>query len=265
MPLINTFIRPHSPLLIPEISRANYEFLAKTSATYHRLEQKLQASAIETLIIISPHGVLQDNAFTINISPELEASLKDFSFIPPRTVFKNDVLLADQFQTQLRPSFSIKLSSTKLLDYGSAIPAFLLKTYLQRQKIIVISPANELSLLDHFNFGCQLGTVIAANPKKIAALASSDLSHRLKRKSPGGYSPKGAKFDNKLIEYLNEPNQAATNILKIDDNLRQSAGECGLKPIVMLLGLLTDKNWQAKNLVYQTDFGVGYLSLDCHF
>jgi len=263
MPLINASIRPHSPLLIPEISRANYKFLNKTSVAYQRLAADLKAQDLDTLIIISPHGALQDQAFSLNISPEVEVSFQDFGFIPPRTSFKGDPLLADSLKDQLRPDFSIQLASEKNLDYGSAIPAYLLKEALASKKIIVIYPAGELSLSDHFKLGQKLREIINASPKRIAVIASSDLSHRLKRKSPGGYSPKGAKFDNKLIEYLNEPKSAAENVLKIDENLRKSAGECGLKPIVILLGLLAGQDWHPENLVYQTDFGVGYLSLDC--
>ena len=101
--------------------------------------------------------------------------------------------------------------------------------------------------------------------KKIAVISSSDLSHRLKKKSPGGYSPKGAKFDNKLIEYLADPKTAAANILKMDSKLIEAAGECGLKPIVVLLGILDGLENEAKILAYQTDFGVGYLSLNFKF
>jgi len=263
MPLINTSIRPHSPLLIPEISHANYKFLSKTILSYERLEAELESKHLDTLIIISPHGPLQDKSFTLNISPELEINFKDFGFIPPRTIFKGDTLLADSFKNQLRPDFPIQLASEKQLDYGSAIPAYLLKNLLKSKKIIIISPASALNLEEHLRFGQKLQTIIAASPKQIAVLSSSDLSHRLKRKSPGGYSPKGAKFDNKLIEYLNEPKSAAENILKIDEHLQRASGECGLKPIVILLGILAAQVWEPENLVYQTDFGVGYLSLDC--
>jgi len=265
MALIKTVILPHSPLLIPEIGRANYSFLDKTTSAYKQVGESLKNLGVDTLIIISPHGLSQDNAFTLNVAPEMTINLQDFGFIPPKTILKGDSLLADQIKNAINNELPIQLISEGVLDYGSAIPAYLLKSLIPDFKIIVLIPANDLSLEDHFKLGKHLKEIIESNNKKIAVISSSDLSHRLKRKSPGGYSPKGAKFDNKLIGYLSEPKTAAENILKMDANFIKDAGECGLKPIIILLGILEDKNIETRIFSYQTDFGIGYLSLEFEF
>lgn len=262
MSLIKTVILPHSPLLIPEIGRVNYGFLDKTINAYEQVSSNLKNLGLETLIIISPHGAMQDDAFTLNVSPEMEINLQDFGFIPPKTVLSGDSILADQIKNSLRDEFKLQLISENILDYGSAIPAYLLKNNIGDFKIVVITPASELGLEEHLKFGEGLKKIINDSDKKIAIISSSDLSHRLKKKSPGGYSPKGAKFDNKLIEYLNEPSSAIENILKMDEKLIKDAGECGLKPIMILLGILKNTEIKTHVLSYQTDFGVGYLSLD---
>lgn len=262
MALIKTVILPHSPLLIPEIGRANYSFLSKTTEAYKQVGESLKALEVETIVIISPHGLAQDDAFTLNVAPEMAVNLQDFGFIPPKTILSGDSLLADQIKNTLHNGLPLSLISENILDYGSAIPAYLFKGLINNFKIIVLVPANNLSLEDHFNLGKNLQEIIKSSDKKIAVVASSDLSHRLKRKSPGGYSPKGAKFDNKLIEYLSEPKSAAANILKMDSKLIKDAGECGLKPITILLGLLEGTETKARIFSYQTDFGVGYLSLE---
>lgn len=262
MALIKTIVLPHSPLLIPEIGRANYSFLDKTTAAYKQIGESLKELEIDTLVIISPHGLIQDDTFTLNVAPEMSINLQDFGFIPPKTVLGGDSLLADQIKTGLRGEIPLQLISESILDYGSAIPAYLLKNLVGEFKIIVITPAENLGLEDHLNFGKRLQEIIKASDKKIAVLASSDLSHRLKRKSPGGYSPKGAKFDNKLIEYLSEPKTAAANILKMDAKLIKDAGECGLKPILIILGILEGIPSKSRIFSYQTDFGIGYLSLE---
>ena len=253
---------PHSPLLVPEIGRANYDFLAKTTTAYEQIGEKLKSSGVDTIIIISPHGLTQDESFTINIAPEMAIDFKDFGFIPPKTILSGDAYLADQIKTALKPEFSLQLISENILDHGSAIPLYLLKKYLPNAKILIVLPANELSLEQQFDFGRKLEEVIIRSDKNIALIASGDLSHRLKKKSPGGYSPKGAKFDNKLIEYLSDATTASENIIKMDAKLIKDAGECGLKPIVIALGVLNNSDWQPEILAYQTDFGIGYLSLD---
>lgn len=262
MALTKTIILPHSPLLIPEIGRANYSFLDKTAIAYKQIGESLKSQGLDTLVILSPHGLTQDDTFTLNVAPEMLVNLQDFGFIPPKTILSGDSLLADQIKNALKGEASLQLVSETTLDYGSAIPAYLLKDIVGDFRIIVITPANNLSLEEHFNLGKHLRKTINDSDKKIAVLASSDLSHRLKRKSPGGYSPKGAKFDNKLIEYLSDPETAAGNILKMDSKLIKDAGECGLKPISILLGVLEGTPSKARIFSYQTDFGIGYLSLE---
>jgi aromatic ring-opening dioxygenase LigB subunit len=262
MSLNKALILPHSPLLIPEIGRTNHAFLEKTSQIYQQLNTELKELGFETIIIISPHGLESAKSFCLNVAPEMTINLQDFGFIPPKNTLLGDFLLADKIKNTLRNNFSLELASENILDYGSAIPLYLLKNPKYTFKILVISPAQDLDLETHYAFGQALQNIIKESPQKIAIISSSDLSHRLKKKSPGGYSPKGAKFDNKLIEYLSEPETAGENIIKLDPNLINEAGECGLKPIIILLGITQGLIADSKILAYQTDFGIGYLSLD---
>lgn len=267
MPLIKAVLLPHSPLLIPEIGRANYSFLNKTAAVYKQIGEELKVQEVETIIIISPHALAQANEFLINVAPEMLIDLKDFGYIPPKTILNGDSVFADQIKNGLKENsdIQVQLVSQEVIDYGSAIPVYLLKNLIGNFKLLIISPAAEKSLEEQFNFGRALKEIINKSEKKIAVIASGDLSHRLKKKSPAGYSPKGAKFDNKLIEYLSSSENPLADILKMDANLIKEAGECGLKPILIALGVLDQRSWRGEVLAYQTDFGIGYLSLDFKF
>ncbi len=264
MPLIKAILLPHSPLLIPEIGKAHYSFLNKTADIYKQVAEELKTKEIETLIIISPHALAQDNEFLINVAPEMNINLQDFGFIPPKTILTGDSLLADQIKNNLKssPGITTQLISQEIIDYGSAIPAYLLKNIIGNFKLLIIAPASEKSLEEQFLYGQGLKEIINNSEKNIAVIASGDLSHRLKKKSPAGYSPKGPKFDNKLIEYLSDPTNTVNNILKMDKKLIKDAGECGLKPIMITLGILDQIKWEPEVLAYQTDFGIGYLSLN---
>lgn len=256
---------PHSPLLIPDIGRSNYHFLSKTKTAYQALGDKLQTAKIDTIIIISPHGSEEPDHFSISVSPDMKPDFKDFGFISDQTLFPGDPILADQIKNALKTDFPIKLNSPARLDYGSGVPLYLLKEFIPQAKALVIHPAAGRDLKTQAEFGSRLYGLIAQRHKKIAVIASGDLSHRLKKKSPGGYSPKGAKFDNKIIELISDGPTGQSDILSLDPRLIAEAGECGLRPLVMILGLLSGLNWQAEILAYQTDFGVGYLSVDFRF
>lgn len=262
MSIIKAYLLPHSPLLIPEIGRANHAFLNKTMVAYDKIRADILNNKIDTLIIFSPHINLGSSGFLINCAPEMTIDFQDFGFIPPKISIKGDVPLADQIKNTLKETTPIQIISEDTLDYGSGVPLYLLKKQSLFPKIIVISSSDELNLTTHFELGQKLSSVLENSEKRIALIASGDLSHRLKRKSPGGYSPKGPKFDNKLIEHLSDSSSAIENILKLDKRLILDASECGLKPIVMSLGTINNRSWQADILAYQTDFGVGYLSLE---
>jgi aromatic ring-opening dioxygenase LigB subunit len=265
MPLKSANLLPHSPLLIPEIAQMNYAFFKKTNEAYAETAEKLITKDVETIIIISSHAEISKDSFCLNVAPEMIINLKEFGFIPPKTIIKSDAIFADQINSKLGQDFPIEMISESVLDHGSAIPIFLLKNLGLNKKIIVISPASELDANKHYDFGLALGKLINESEKNIAIIASGDLSHRLKRKSPGGYSPKGAKFDNKIIENLSTENKAAENLLKMEEKLINEAGECAYKSLIISLGILNEKSFESKIMAYQNDFGVGYLSVDFKF
>ncbi len=236
--------------------------MKKTTAAYQEIKIELKNRNIETIIIISPHNHPSADYFLINCAPEMEINFQDFGFIPSKILIKGDIPLADQIKNSLKETNPLKSLSEPVLDYGSSIPLYLLKNQELENKAIILAPAEKLELEEQINFGANLAPILNKSPKNIAIIASGDLSHRLMRKSPGGYSPKGSKFDNKIIEYLSYPKTAISNILNMDKRLILGASECGLKPIAIMLGILKEKNWQPNIFAYQTDFGVGYLSLE---
>lgn len=260
MPLLNAAIVTHSPILIPEIGKLNQQILNKTVEAYAELARELQGNDIETIVIISPHGQIQANCFTINVGPELNIDLSSFGFLGTRKKFISDLGFIDELKNT--EGAEIQLTSSPKLDYGASVPLYLLTEAMPDVKIVSINYAGELSLEDHIAFGHRINQAINNSPKRIAVIASGDLSHKLKKNSPTGYSPKGAKFDNKLIEFLNDPKTVKENILNMDAKLIKDVSECGLKSIVVLLGVLDDKTYEPEVMAYQTDFGIGYLTMN---
>lgn len=93
---------------------------------------------------------------------------------------------------------------------------------------------------------------------KVAIIASGDLSHCLKEDGPYGFHPDGPKFDDALVQGLEQKD--IEKILKLD-KLYPEAGECGLRSFCFLLGILEAAKiiWQTEILSYECPFGVGYL------
>lgn len=110
----------------------------------------------------------------------------------------------------------------------------------------------------HFNRGKKLIKNLKYI-KRLAWIASGDMSHRLKEDGPYGLHSSGSKFDKKFVELLKKKD--VQGILNLPNRLVEEAGECGLRSFCMLLGALeaAKVNWQPKVLSYQGPFGVGYL------
>jgi AmmeMemoRadiSam system protein B len=140
-------------------------------------------------------------------------------------------------------------------DWGFEVPLYFLANGFKGKidRVLIGSESPEF----YFEEGKRIYNNLAKD-KKYALIASGDLSHCLKEDGPYGLNPQGEKFDNELVESLK--NKDIENILKLDDKYPE-AGECGLRSICFLLGILKESgvNWHPEILSYESPFGVGYL------
>ncbi|MCH6565322.1 MAG: hypothetical protein IH811_05550, partial [Proteobacteria bacterium] len=67
----------------------------------------------------------------------------------------------------------------------------------------------------------------------VYVIASGDLSHKLTKDSPSGYSAQGKKFDDKFVELVKKKD--AAGIMKMDKKLIQEAEETALRSTFILL------------------------------
>lgn len=250
-------ITPHPPILIPNIGRENTKRIKKTAEAMEKLEKILFDSKPDTIIIISPHGALLPDAFSINLNPEYASNLEEFGDFATKVKFKTNTALAFRIKELMEDrNIPLSLTSNEFLDHGAVIPLYFLTKRLPGVSILPIG----YSLLDfktNFNFGDILKEIVLNERKRIAVIASGDLSHHLTKDAPAGYSPRGKEFDDKLVELITNKNTAG--ILKLDPDLVEKAGECGLRSILILLGLLERINYTPEILSYEGPFGVGYL------
>lgn len=250
-------ITPHPPILIPTIGKENLKQTEKTQKAMEELEKKIFEAKPETIIVISPHGPLLPDAFSINLNPKYQSNLEEFGDFTTKLEFKADTVLAYQIKELMEDkNISLILTSEPRLDHGTVVPLYFLTKRLSEVAILPIG----YSLLDfktHFNFGDSLKEIILNEQKRIAVIASGDLSHRLTKNAPAGYSAYGKEFDEKIVKLIENKN--TVGILNLDPELIEEAGECGLRSIIILLGLLERINYTPEILSYEGPFGVGYL------
>ncbi|MEK7580479.1 MAG: AmmeMemoRadiSam system protein B [Patescibacteria group bacterium] len=249
---------PHPPIAIPTVGKENLKFIKKTVRGFGDLAKKIGKAAPQTIIIISPHGQIFGDAFCINLSENYYGNFKDFGDLSTQLTFKGDIGLAHQIREGLETKIPLTMISDQILDHGVSVPLYYLSRYLSNFNIIPIS----YSLLDraaHIKFGALLKEEILKSNKKIAIIASGDLSHRLTVDAPAGYSPRGTVFDQKIVDIIKKPKTAIKSLLDLDESLLEEAGECGFRSLLVLIGALSEIKYRSEIISYEGPFGVGYL------
>ncbi len=259
-------IAPHPPIIVPAIGRGDLAQAESTRAALTALSEDVQAANPDAIIIISPHSPLFQDAVAIWNLPEMTGSFADFGAGDLAYSIRNDLRLVEAIASEAeRLGVSVLRLDERLarryhlqprLDHGLLVPLSYLRAAGVTASVVPVA-MGFMSLPELYRFGKAVQRAAGLLEKKVAVLASSDLSHRLTSDAPAGYSPAGPVFDATLADHLARADVPA--ILAMDPALREEAGECGYRPIVMLLGALDGREVAAEVLSYEGPFGVGYL------
>jgi aromatic ring-opening dioxygenase LigB subunit len=250
-----TAIVPHPPLIVPGIGdEAGRSQVTKTIAALKNLARLFQEENPATIIVIAPHAPLLEKKFLINQAAVLEGDFLNFG-VDQKFSYPNNSSLLEKIATATKEN-DLGCSFYKdYLDYSALVPLSYIAPKFKSN--LVHLSFSFLSFEQHYLYGKLIDKIIQKEKNKIAVLASGDLSHRITPDAPAGYSPLGKEFDKKLISFLE--NRAIKKILNLDPSFIQEAGECGLRSLIILLGILDKIKYQFKTLSYEAPFGVGYL------
>lgn len=257
MSLVFAAITPHPPILLPSIGKEHAAKLEQTQKAMEKLEQELYSSKPDLLFIISPHGELFANSFAINLCDSFRANFELFGDFVDRLEFKGDTVFFTVNKEEIAAKSPINIISVPELDHGISVPLFSLAKHLPNIPIVPIY----FSMLDnqtHYEFGKALKDSILTSDKRIAVIASADLSHTLSDESPAPYHPDGKIFDEKLIKNIGTFD--FLSLINMDQKLTDNAKECGLRSILILAGIIGDMSCEPEILSYENPFGVGYLT-----
>ena len=253
-------LMPHPPVLIHEIGRGRECEAAKTLNGIHELTSKLEKP--DLLLVLSPHQPYAPGALFVNRSNFYHGSFAMFGVTNVRITAHSQ----GQHIVALREylaKFNIKTYAESVEnlteDQGSMVPLYFLeKAWGELPEIIIASPIG-LTPKEAFDMGKALADF--QSDKRLALLASGDLSHRLTQNAPAGYEPDYApKFEAAVEEALK--NNSPKPIYELDENTLERAGECGLRSLMTMLGFSSAEN-EIKIFSHEWPFGVGYCTALC--
>jgi len=265
MSIIFGVLTPHPPIIIPAIGGNQIKKVEKTIQAMKKLADDLEKAEPDTIIVISPHGLIYPDQMNICAMPKLAGDFSDFGHPEIKFKYQNDLALAQQIAEKAEKEGIDTLlydngSSDQIyqLDHGTCVPLYYLAANLTNIKILPVAYSYQ-DRLQHFAFG-QVIAEVANRPKnrgqRIAVIASGDLSHRLILSAPAGFSAEGKKFDRELLKAIKK--SETETILSFDEELVEEAGECGYHSILILLGALNHLKTKPEILSYEGPFGVGY-------
>lgn len=260
---------PHPPLAVEEIGGKQLKKAQKTVDGFKKTAQQIaEFDDLDLLVFITPHGPVFRSAASIIVRDELYGDFRDFANPQIKFKEKSDADFSEKiYKKAKKDDLSLQILKKEdllnygvdnELDHGIMVPLYYLEKAGIDLPIIPIS-IGIISYQELYELGKKIAETADEESYKIAVIASGDLSHRLKKGAPAGYHPDAHLFDEKLIELLEKKDFAG--ILNIDQDLVEKAGECGLRPIIMMLGSIAGKNVDVELNSYEGPFGVGYASV----
>lgn len=265
MSLQGFYLLPHPPIVLPEVGKGEEKKISSTSNSFEMIGSEIAEKAPSTIILVTPHGTMFQDAIALAWENEIYGDLKKFGVdnvsmkLPLNKTLTNKiyelsynehipVVMADN-------SLLNKYNTSLTLDHGAMVPLYFINKHYSDYKLVHITYA-PLSDLDLYKFGIEINKAVEELNENAVIIASGDLSHRLKEDGPYEYSPDGAKFDSEFLNNLK--NGDVNGVFSIDKELISNAGECGRRSTAILLGALDKKKFSADLLSYEGTFGVGY-------
>lgn len=253
-------LMPHPPIIVPEVGHGREQDAAATLRGTEELCARIRAlnaaNAPESLLLLSPHGPYTAGSLFLNAAPHLEGSLERFRAPGVRSSLETDKAGLTAL-TQALAQAGIPVMQGELADitadHGALVPLYYLARAFAGGKLPPVIMGNPSGLTPEQ--ALHMGRVLRdfAQEKRWALLASGDLSHRLQPGAPSGFHADGKVFDEAIVKALKEGDPAI--LTRMSPSVLKNAGECGLRPSLILLGLCAAP---LDVLSYEGPFGVGY-------
>jgi len=261
-------LSPHPPIIIPEVGGERATEAISTVQAMQAMALELLASSPDTVVFLTPHGNVFSDCITCLTEPQLSADLSSFGRPEVRTSHPNDLALVQELMMRaearsirfigINQEMAQRHNLNAQMDHGIMVPLYYLEKAGMGDKPVVAISVGYLDNIELYALGRMIQETADSLGKRVAVVASGDMSHRLKNEGPYDFHPDGSTFDLTVKNLLSQND--VQGLLDIPETLRKNAGECGYCSIAIMLGTLDGHDFQTKVFSYEGPFGVGYLT-----
>lgn len=255
-------ISPHPPIFVPSVGGERARVTRDSLAGLESAAAALRHFDPQVVVLMSPHAPSFADAFCVDGSTVLAGSLAQFGDGTTHE-FKGDPELAAAIVAHITRSgdaVSFREDDARLragwLDHASLVPLLFLID--EAVTPIVILSLSGLDYDAHRRVGQAVAKASGELDRRVAFIASGDLSHRLTHDAPAGFSPRGAELDAEIVDCVRRG--TLEDLMHLDPSLVEAGGECGLRSLVALGGFAGEDPVPSRVLAYEGPWGVGYLT-----
>lgn len=257
MGVVCAFALPHPPLAVPAVGRGQELLVEKTVRGLQEAAGLLADRNPDAVVFATPHGTVYSDYF--HISPG-ESARGDFSRFGAggaayETAYDSRLALEiGRAAGEMGLPAGHRGEREKALDHGVLVPLHYI-----RQKTRAPAVRVSMSGMDaaaHYMMGQAVARAAENLGRKIAVVASGDMSHKLSANGPYGLHGDGAEFDRLVTGILADAD--FSGLFSVPESLRANAGECGFGSFMLLAGCLDRLAVSVAAKSYEAPLGVGY-------
>jgi AmmeMemoRadiSam system protein A/AmmeMemoRadiSam system protein B len=249
-------LMPHAPILVPPVGGSRGEAAADTCRAMREVAGKIVSLHPESLVLVSPHSPRRSGAFGLWSGDVLEGSFEPFGAPQVRVKLPNDRRLVSAIIAGSKARNVVTWSiPSQPLDHGALVPLWFLAEagWTGPTVIASLNYPDEGGLT---SFGEAIAAAAKSLHRRIALVASGDMSHRLTQGAPCGFHPDAHRTDETFIRLIRAGDYRG--LQRMDPELRELAAEDAVDSTIIAAAAV---DWSAvghKVLNYEGPFGVGY-------
>ncbi len=261
---MNLFITPHPPIILKEIGKGEEEKAKSTIEGMRKVADEIALIKPKTIAFITPHGNVFSDALCINTEVKLRGTFYKFGHREIGFSMETEKNKAHKICTELVANGISCLSlndetakkhkiSTEV-DHGVLVPFYFITQKYTDFNVVHIS-IGFLSKTEMYEAGRIISEALDEGD---VILVSGDLSHKLSESGPYSYDEMGPIYDKHVVDSIE--NKRYIDILDIDGEMLERAGQCAQKPLELLIGALEGYETQSEVYSYEGPYGVGYMT-----